>query len=148
MRLTVFQAGWPAQRLLRAVSATQVSLINRARPPCTPVGGWQNRRFADIRLTPAGFSGTAPSRLPASTISMPLTPPPVCSQQKTKKIYRMLYSQPHQTIQAIPHLQRWLGRVKPVNRRKEDKVIPPGRRNKAKRGRTPSRAGRRLTARR
>ncbi len=46
----------------------------------------------------------------------------------------MTYLQPHRTTQKIRYSQRWLGRVKPVNRRKEDKVIPPGRRNKANRG--------------
>ncbi|OAT77117.1 hypothetical protein A9B99_07345 [Mangrovibacter phragmitis] len=57
---------------LRAVSATQLPLTSRARrpqgalAPCTPFRGRQNRRFADIRLTPAACSGTAPSRHPAS----------------------------------------------------------------------------------
>ncbi|OAT77585.1 hypothetical protein A9B99_20470 [Mangrovibacter phragmitis] len=37
-----------------------------ALAPCPPFCGRQNRRFADIRLTPAACSGTAPGRLPAS----------------------------------------------------------------------------------
>ncbi|KEA51641.1 hypothetical protein DT73_16725 [Mangrovibacter sp. MFB070] len=62
----------PAQSQLRAVSITLLSLTRCARrpqgalAPCTPFCGRQNRRCADIRLTPAACSGTAPSRLPAS----------------------------------------------------------------------------------
>ncbi|WP_235234597.1 hypothetical protein, partial [Mangrovibacter sp. MFB070] len=62
----------PVLSKLRAVSATLLSLTTSARrpqgalAPCTPFRGRQNRRFADIRLTPAACSGTAPSRLPAS----------------------------------------------------------------------------------
>ncbi|MEN3753777.1 hypothetical protein ABC733_17455, partial [Mangrovibacter sp. SLW1] len=64
------------------------------------------------------------------------TNPTACniSAKNIKKTYRVQNLQPHQITQALQHLQRWLSRVRPVSRRKEDKVIPPGRRNKAKRG--------------
>ncbi|MEY8713625.1 hypothetical protein, partial [Mangrovibacter phragmitis] len=57
---------------MRAESITLLPLANCARrpqgalAPCTPFCGRQNRRCADIRLTPAACSGTAPGRLPAS----------------------------------------------------------------------------------
>ncbi|OAT79037.1 hypothetical protein A9B99_04930 [Mangrovibacter phragmitis] len=62
----------PVLSKLRAVSATLLPLTHCARrpqgalAPCPPFCGRQNRRFADIRLTPAACSGTAPSRHPAS----------------------------------------------------------------------------------
>ncbi|KEA50845.1 hypothetical protein DT73_21345 [Mangrovibacter sp. MFB070] len=56
---------------MRAVPATQLLLTHCARRPqgalaSPPFCGRQNRRYADIRLTPAACSGTAPSRHPAS----------------------------------------------------------------------------------
>ncbi|OAT79036.1 hypothetical protein A9B99_04925 [Mangrovibacter phragmitis] len=99
----------PVLSQLRAVSITLLSLTTSARrpqgalAPCTPFCGRQNRRFADIRLTPAACSGTAPSRHPASRRSacvlqaaparqarlndLEATPthPPVISQQKHQK---------------------------------------------------------------
>ncbi|OAT76428.1 hypothetical protein A9B99_08920 [Mangrovibacter phragmitis] len=150
----------PAQSQLRAVSAILLPLTRRARrpqgalAPCTPFRGRQNRRFADIRLTPAACSGTAPGRLPASRRSacvLQAAPPrqarlndleatqtyPFVSQkqqQKHTKTYQAQIPQPHQTTQKAPLLAAGTVRVRPVNRRKEDKVIPPGWRNKANRG--------------
>ncbi|PWW06682.1 hypothetical protein DES37_11084 [Mangrovibacter plantisponsor] len=71
----------------------------------------------------------------ASTIQRP-HPTPACniSAKNIKKTYRVQNPQPHLTAQKSLLLAARPVRVRPVNRRKEDKVIPPGRRNKANRG--------------
>ncbi len=72
----------------------------------------------------------------ASTIQRP-HPTPACmlTAKNIKKIYRAQDLQPLNTTQQNSYSQRGLYRVRPGNRRKEDKVIPPGWRNKANRGR-------------
>ena len=140
------------------MSITLLSLTSRARrpqgalAPCTPFCGRQNRRFADIRLTPAACSGTAPGRHPASRRSACVLQAAPARQARLNDLEATqthpFVSQQQKINKDIPgtnppatqhHTKKQLlaarpARVRPVNRRKEDKVIPPGRRNKAKRG--------------